>query len=445
MLNAFSTRCAKAQETCMARKNDPHQAPEAERGEDNTVSASNTPAQASGNATSSKRSSRKASASVENTIDATNAREAWRTSVGRREPAEDRGTNPRAVPEEIEERYIHLDGTYHFLNGDPAFVDRGNGLSTKLENPEIIRDMLAIARERGWQEVTLGGSDRFRKAAWMEAKAAGLEVRGYEPTALDKAQLVRSLNRQRQTEGESKEAPSAPPRSQAREAQRSPETQSPEPQPAAASDRAAPRAHRGRLVAHGADNFEFNRKEPPSYFVTLETPQGEQTLWGVDLERAFRESLSQPKKGEEVEVRHLGSQPVTVTRRRRGDDGQVYEEPALVTHRNSWKVETREFFAERDKAAQVLRDTTIDPKKATAQRPELAGTYVELQAAKLAAPKLYETRADQQRFLERFRETLAREIEAGEPLSDARLPGRAKRQQREEARSQRLAQERVLT
>ena len=37
-----------------------------------------------------------------------------------------------------------------------------------------------------------------------------------------------------------------------------------------------------------------------SYFVKLKTARGEQVIWGVDLERAFKESLTKPERGDEV-------------------------------------------------------------------------------------------------------------------------------------------------
>ena len=40
----------------------------------------------------------------------------------------------------------------------------------------------------------------------------------------------------------------------------------------------------GRLVDHGRETYRHDPREPMSYFVKLETPRGDRTIWGVDLE-----------------------------------------------------------------------------------------------------------------------------------------------------------------
>ena len=102
-----------------------------------------------------------------------------------------------AVPDHINARYIKVGNKYHFPNGDLAFKDRGRGLSTGLENTEVIRDLVAIAKERGWNQIALGGTERFRKEAWQQANLAGLSVRGYRATELERAQLIRRMGRER--------------------------------------------------------------------------------------------------------------------------------------------------------------------------------------------------------------------------------------------------------
>ena len=73
------------------------------------------------------------------------------TEVPRTAPAPD----SRALPEHVSARYIKVGNKYHFPNGDLAFSDRGRGLSTRLENTEVIRDLIAIAKERGWNSIAL--------------------------------------------------------------------------------------------------------------------------------------------------------------------------------------------------------------------------------------------------------------------------------------------------
>lgn len=69
-----------------------------------------------------------------------------------------------------------------------AFVDKGNRLQTiRTFDDRAVEDMIAVADARGWTEVKVGGDEAFRRKAWIEAAARGLEVKGYEPTEQDKA------------------------------------------------------------------------------------------------------------------------------------------------------------------------------------------------------------------------------------------------------------------
>jgi len=358
---------------------------------------------------------------------------------------EKRGTSnseSRAVPEHINARYIKVGNQYHFTNGDLAFADRGRGLTTRLENTEVIRDLLAIAQERGWKEIALGGSERFRKEAWQQANLAGLSVRGYRPSELERAQLVRLIGRER---GDGRES-ALPPSSAASER---PPTRSAAPEEAVSGSRqgrpSPDRARAGRLIDHGAANYQFDRHADLSYYVKIETLEGEQTLWGKDLQRAVEQSLSRPSPGDEVVVRQLGTKPVTVNRPVRDEEGRIVDRAQVQTHLNRWSVERSDFLKERERVAQIVRDPSIDAKTAASKRPELAGTYTELHAAKLIAQELFVYPADRERFITRVREAIADEIERGEPLSAPRVRGPAPRQQTNPDRTLDRAQERVLS
>src|SRR5277367_2505096 len=212
-------------------------------------------------------------------------------------------TYSRAVPEHINARYIQVGRQYHFTNGDLAFKDRGSRLSTRLENTEVIRDLVAIAQERGWNDIALSGTERFRKEAWREAQLAGLSVRGYRPSELERAQLVRLIAREREEGREPSLASSAAPSERA--TTRPTATEDTTPAGARPSVQAPDRVHLGRLIDHGAANYQHDPRADLSYFVKIETPEGERTLWGKDLERALAQSLSHAKPGSEVIVRQL--------------------------------------------------------------------------------------------------------------------------------------------
>jgi hypothetical protein len=312
---------------------------------------------------------------------------------------------------------------YHFTNGDLAFKDRGNRLSTRLENTEVIRDLVAIAQERGWNDIALSGTERFRKEAWQQAQLAGLSVRGYRPSELERAQLVRLIAREREEGRERSLASSAAPSERA--TPNSAATEDTAPADGRPSVQAPDRVHVGRLLDHGTANYQHDPRADLSYFVKIDTPDGERILWGKDLERALAQSLSRAKPGNEVVVRQLGAKPVTVSRPVRDSEGRIVDRTQVQTHLNRWSVERTDFLKERAEVAEIVRDPSIDAKSAAAKRPELVGTYTELHAASLIAQKLYTHPADRERFITRVREAIADEIERGEPLSAPRIRTRA--------------------
>jgi putative DNA primase/helicase len=157
-----------------------------------------------------------------------------------------------------------------------------------------------------------------------------------------------------------------------------------------------------------------------SYFIRLETPAGDREIWGVDLHRAFKESLTQPRIGDEVGVRSIRREAVKVWAPELDAEGQVVGEKRLETHRNAWVVEKREFFKARAQAARTFRDPRIDQQQGVKRNPELVGTYLQLHAAELAAKSIRDPE-DQLRFVASVRHALADSIGRGEPLRPVRL------------------------
>ena len=320
----------------------------------------------------------------------------------------------RSIPPQVADRFVQVGNKFFFANGDPAFRDRGNRLTTKTDNTEVIRSLLEIAKARGWERLQVSGTDRFRREAWQQATLAGFQVRGYRPNAVEQATLARRIDQQRTNlRSEDRDAGPAttdPSTTAERATVRSPR-----------SDVAQERVYRGRLVDYGAASFQFNPREPASFYLRLQTSAGEQVLWGRDLERAIGKSLSQVKAGDEVAVRQVGERPVTIRRPRLDEDGRVQGEESVVAYRNRWLVEREDFLQSRAQLARTVRDPQSDPKQAARQRPELTGTFLELRAAELVAKEAYADLRDQARFVSRVREAIAAEIERGEPLSAVRV------------------------
>ena len=387
---------------------------------------------------------RKAAAEPENSIRPSpvrtkSPRESGKKAEAPAEQATPVDTDSQAVPDHVRHRYIQVGSKYHFPDGEPAFRDRGSRLTTRSENAQVVRDLIAIAEERGWKSVTVSGTDRFRKEAWQQARLAGLSVRGYRASDVEQAQLARLAARERNPTDARAHEPADRETGRARGSE--PETRGESPASAAVEER----LYRGRLVDHGRANYQHDQHANMSYFVTIDTPSGERTLWGTDLERAIRESLSRVKTGDEVAVRHLGEKPVTIVRPTRNAEGTVTGKAEVAAYRNRWLVESREFLAQRAEVARVVRDPTVDPKNATSERPELVGTYVELRAAELVAKEVYADREDRQRFVTRVREAIAEEIERGQPLSAVRVREPAIDRDRIRSRAPERTAERVLS
>jgi Large polyvalent protein-associated domain 7 len=314
----------------------------------------------------------------------------------------------RAVPEEVRRRFVQVKNKYYFPDGARAFTDRGTRLTTSSENTEVVRSLIQIAEARGWTEVTVRGTERFRKEAWLAARLSGLDVRGYRPSEFEQGHLVRTLGRQ-----------GLPPATDS-------VTAGNPPTPGEQNTRAPEKRGgllAGRLVDHGPAPYHHDPHEPMSYFVKLETGRGDRTIWGVDLERAFRQSLTQPQVGDEVGLRSVRQESVKVHAQKRDEAGELVERD-LATHRNRWILEKSPFFEARADAARTVLDTSIDPNQAVKNHPELVGTYLQVRAAELAA-KQFRDPQDRERFVQQVRSALADAVARGEPLPAVRLRERA--------------------
>ena len=222
-------------------------------------------------------------------------------------------SRPSRAPDSVQERFIQIGNKFYFPGGAEAFNREPGRLTTRSENAIVIQSMVAIARAESESGVVkVGGSDFFKKEAWFAASLVGLDVQGYTPTEFERERLVRAIASRRGDKEQDRE----------RDAQD--------------ERKSAPNASElitGRLVDHGPAHYEHNPKEAMSYFVRVETQRGDRDIWGVDLERAFRHSCWVPGIGDEVGVRAVGKETVTV----------LAEGRELETHRNQWSVERKDF------------------------------------------------------------------------------------------------------
>lgn len=332
-------------------------------------------------------------------------------------PAQPKPSDSYALPQSVRDRFLEVRHRYYFEDGTRAFRDHGRRLTTLSENTEVIASLIDIAKTRGWDEITVRGTEAFRREAWREGLKAGLEVRGYRASEPERAALARAMARRegRQMELGVAEGGSEPP-NRARD---------PSAAEGSARSEPSPRVRKsdlmtGKLLDHGREPYRFDTQEPMSYFVEIGTEKGKLTIWGKDLERAVKESLSKPQIGDEIGLRRTGADRVTVQRKERDSEGKVIGEREVGTERNRWVIEKREFFESRTAAAEVLRNPTVDRRQGAREHPELVGTYLQLRAAELAS-KRFRDPEDQKKFVALVRQALADSVARGEPLQPVRL------------------------
>jgi hypothetical protein len=171
----------------------------------------------------------------------------------------------------------------------------------------------------------------------------------------------------------------------------------------------------GRLLEHGSAKHMFRPSAEVSYFVRIETLQGERIFWSQALQAALARSQSQPQIGDEVGVRENSIQPVTLIATVHDQRGNIIGKRRFDSPRVHWIVEKRSFFQERMLAAEALRNERLHPREAIQSFPDLQPAYIALDSARRVAGQRIRP-ASRDRFVKLVRETLAHAIERAEPL-----------------------------
>lgn len=318
--------------------------------------------------------------------------------------------DPNAVPERIAKRFLHVDGKYYFPDEKLAFTDMNNKLRAHEEHHEIVNALVDIAKSRGWESITVRGSEEFRKQVWMRASVQGMEVAGYKPTEVDKAKLAAELEKLGRSPAKDKAAATV------NEIEKGIVKEKAQVPPAEQKTaKVIPlRRHDGELVEHGKAPYQNDPKEKENYFVNLRDDKGEiKTIWGVDLERAIQESGAQP--GEKVSLKFMGKQQVEVMVNERDEKGNVIGQHPELKDRNTWNVERAEAFR------------TKSPEDVVKTHPDLAPAYGTMAAAQKFAEQNFKPN-DRARFLQGVKEEVASRIEQGQPVPAPRIRSREQEQ-----------------
>jgi len=64
-------------------------------------------------------------------------------------------------------------------------------ISTKLSDRQTVSAMMDLAKSRGWERLTLRGTQSFKREAWVQAQVRGVQAEGYKPKDTDMQEAAR--------------------------------------------------------------------------------------------------------------------------------------------------------------------------------------------------------------------------------------------------------------
>ena len=221
-----------------------------------------------------------------------------------------------------------------------AFKVTEDRLVTRLAAAEVIRDMVSVAQHRQWEFLQVRGSAEFRREAWLEASARGMEVQGYQPTDLDRQTLA--------------DRPDAWDRAHPRAFDV--ETRSASDRGARADESDYDKGISGRLIEVGQAPNRNRADAEASTFVAIEIDNGRQhRVWGVGLEKAVVGSKAQP--GNRINIRRDGIEQVSKSIKVVDAATGTTRIERRQVPRNRWRVTAEKFRASDGQAA--ARDSDL--------------------------------------------------------------------------------------
>jgi putative DNA primase/helicase len=257
----------------------------------------------------------------------------------------------------------------YLFSGESAFVDHGNRITMAnalaSQNDAMILTALLVAREQYRGRIELTGTDEFKYRAMTLIAEYNLDVKMKNPQQQLLLDEARKMLKDEPAPGENVQPLGAPVASIVPETAPSSEvtttTQAtkqthlntlppelrptilPVESPRNASRKESEAGLTGTLLAHGPDNYNFDKSENKSYYVHLRTAQGERYIWGKELANVLPSSgLAQ---NDVVTLTWLGSKEVSVETKVRDEKGNVRVDSdgvemvqTINTHRNQWEL-----------------------------------------------------------------------------------------------------------
>lgn len=277
--------------------------------------------------------------------------------------------------------------------GKVAFVDAGKTLNTARDDKATIRAMVEVASAKHWREITVSGTENFRRNAWLEASLAGMQVRGYEPREADRSILadlqrsakptnsITAVEREKSAAKSASSVPARPASAAAQTKHVNGDALTHHEKTVLENSRAildskalgeqftkaaltelesrlrGERVYVGEIVDHGKAPYKFDKDNDDSYFVTLRTRAGDQVVWGKGL----AEAMEDRKAGEQVVLQNVGKRDVTVHERLRDAQGHVVGTRPKESQLNAWKAELLSRFSEKARTEFSQRSTPRQP------------------------------------------------------------------------------------
>jgi hypothetical protein len=133
----------------------------------------------------------------------------------------------------------------------------------------------------------------------------------------------------------------------------------------------------GRLQEHGKANYQFQPDGSPSYYLTLLTSRGPETLWTTDRQRTF--------------------------------------------YRARWRVEEVSYLAKSMQSAERAVKSRLEDKRAMTERPELRSAFISLHVAQQYAEKNIRDPRDRDLFVTRVKAVMAASVRNGAPVPEPRV------------------------
>ncbi|MCK1743099.1 hypothetical protein IVA80_20030 [Bradyrhizobium sp. 139] len=270
-----------------------------------------------------------------------------------------------------------------------AFKVTEDRLVTRLAAAEVIRDMIGVAQHRQWDALRVRGSVEFRREAWLEAGARGIQVQGYQPNELDRQSLADRRDVWDRTHAGTRDA----------------EARSPSDRSQRADQLDYDKGVSGRLMEVGQAPYRNRSDAELSTYVTIELDNGRQhQVWGVGLATATADSKA--RVGDRIQVRRDGVERVA-------KDIKVIDAASGSARidrrqvpRNRWRV-TAEKFRTADRQTAV-RD------------PDLVAAHSQMVVIEKALERVFPRDEQAQRhIIEAAKERVAHHLEHGHSFARA--------------------------